>query len=573
MKLHRITLSSETLIVTTIAFFLIFANNAFWQRLGIGLGAISAQNWLTYVAVAAILLALLSLILALFTPRIALKPVLTVLLVIAAGASYFMDNYGAIIDRHALQSAFESDARESAEWLSLGMLWPALKIALVPALLLWFGVEIIKRPFAQAAKRRIAMIAVCALLVGGVIALKFQPLASLARNHAELRDLLNPLNVINATRTYLKKAGKTLPTVMQPIAADVKRGPSWMQNPGLRNPGLQSLELQTPDLQTPDLQNPVATSKPTLLVIVVGESARASSFGLLSRIADPNAPDTTPELAQLPITLFAHTNSCGTNTATSVPCMFSNLGRKNYDETQANSQENLLDIYQRAGFAVTWIDNNTGSKNVARRATEISVAHRTDEGLCVSDGCHDEILLSELDQQIAAIKGDSVLVLHMLGSHGPAYFQRYPERFARFTPVCKSVELHQCSETELKNSYNNTILYSDFVLAEMIKRLHNAAFLQTALFFVSDHGESTGEHGFFLHGAPYSIAPKEQTEVPMFFWLSNEFASARGVDSRCLAQKRLAPTSHDAMFPMLLRLMDLRTSAYRADLDPIATCY
>ncbi len=558
MKLHRISLSSETLIVAAIAFFLIFANHAFWQRMGIGLGVFSAQNWLTYAAVAAILLALLSLILALFTPRVALKPILTVLLIIAAGASYFMDNYGAVIDRHALQSAFESDARESAEWLSLGMLWPALKIALIPALLLWFGVEIIKRPFAQAAKRRIAMIAICALLVGGLIALKFQPLASLARNHAKLRDLLNPLNVVNATRTYLKKAGKTLPTVMQPVAADVKRGPSW---------------IQAPQMQIPASPDATAPAKPTLLVIVVGESARASSFGLLSRLADPNASDTTPELAQLPITLFAHTDSCGTNTATSVPCMFSNLGRKNYDETQANSQDNLLDIYQRAGFSVTWIDNNTGSKGVARRVTEIDVAHRTDPAFCVSDGCHDEILLPELDQRIKAINSDSVLVLHMLGSHGPAYFQRYPERFARFTPVCKSVELQQCSKDELKNSYDNSILYTDFVIAEMIKRLQKATALQTALFFVSDHGESTGEHGFFLHGAPYSIAPNEQTQVPMLFWLSPEFAATRGIDSGCLAQKRLSPTSHDAVFPMLLRLMDLRTSAYNSALDPITSCY
>ena len=253
--------------------------------------------------------------------------------------------------------------------------------------------------------------------------------------------------------------------------------------------------------------------------------------------------------------------------------MFSNLGRKNYDETLANSQDNLLDIYQRAGFSVTWIDNNTGSKNVARRVTEIDVAHNTDPAMCVSDGCHDEILLPELEQHIASIKGDSVLVLHMLGSHGPAYFQRYPPGFTRFKPICTSVELQDCTSESLKNSYDNTILYSDFVLAEMIKRLQQATSLQTALFFVSDHGESTGEHGFFLHGAPYAIAPNEQTRVPMFFWLSGDFAKARRIDSACLAQKRLASTSHDAMFPMLLRLMDLSTSAYRAEWDPIAACY
>lgn len=553
MKLHRISISSETLIVVAIAFLLMFANHAFWQRLGIGLGAFSAQNGLTYVAIVVILLALLSLLLALLAPRIALKPILTLLLAIAAGASYFMDNYGAIIDRHALQSAFESDARESAEWLSTAMIWPALKIAVLPTLLLWFGVDIIKRPFAQATRRRLAFIAACAVLTVALAALKFQPIASLARNHTELRDLLNPLNTINATRAYLKKSGRQLPTVMQPVGADVKRGPSWAQ--------------------AADLSSTTAPPKPTLLVIVVGESMRASSFGLLSRAKDPSARDTTPELAKLPIALFAQTDACGTNTATSVPCMFSNLGRKNYDEAQANSQENLLDIYQRAGFSVIWIDNNTGSKGVAQRVTEIDVAHRTDPAFCVSDGCHDEILLPELEQHIAAMKDDSVLVLHMLGSHGPAYFQRHPKRFARFKPICESVELQDCSSESLRNSYDNTILYSDFVLAELIKRLQQATSLQSALFFVSDHGESTGEHGFFLHGAPHSISPTEQTHVPMFFWLSPEFASARGIDSGCLAKKRATPTSHDAMFPLLLRLMDLRTQAYRPELDPIATCY
>jgi lipid A ethanolaminephosphotransferase len=357
--------------------------------------------------------------------------------------------------------------------------------------------------------------------------------------------LLNPLNVINATRTYLKKTGRALPTVMQAIAADVKRGPSWNNLP----------------------------RKPTLLVIVVGESARASSFGLLSRMSDATAHDTTPELAKLPITLFTQTESCGTNTATSVPCMFSNLGRKNYDETQANSQDNLLDIYQRAGFAVEWIDNNTGSKNVARRMTEIDVAHRTDPDFCVSDGCHDEILLPELDARLKTIQSDTVLVLHMLGSHGPAYFQRYPERFARFTPICKSVELQDCSSEALKNSYDNSILYTDFVLAEVIKRLTATQTAQTVLFFVSDHGESTGERGFFLHGAPYSIAPSEQTRVPMFLWLSPEFAAARGVSGACLDEKRRVPSTHDSMFPMLLRLMDLSTQAYQPALDPFAACY
>jgi lipid A ethanolaminephosphotransferase len=542
MKLPRLKLSTETLILIAAAFFLAAANNAFWHRLGIGLGAFSSA-WVNYLVVAALLFSLLCLLLALITPRIAIKPVLTVLLVIAAGAAFFMDNYGAVIDRHALQSALESDSRESAEWLSSAMIWPALKIALIPSLLLWFGVELIKHPFAKAARRRVLFIVLCIGMTATLMAINFQPLASLARNHAVLRDLINPFNVINALRGHLKKSGRSLPTVMQPIAADVKRGPSW-----------HSADA--------------ATRKPTLLVFVVGESARAASFGLLGY-----ARDTTPELAKLPITLFAHTDSCGTNTATSVPCLFSNLGRANYDELQANSQDNLLDIYQRAGFDVEWVDNNTGSKNVARRVKEVDIAHRTDPEFCVKDGCHDEILVQELALRLPKITRDTVLVLHQLGSHGPAYFQRYPKAFARFTPICESVELQDCSAEALKNSYDNTILYTDFVLAQLIQKLQAADNLETAFFYVSDHGESTGESGFFLHGAPYSIAPDEQTQVPMLFWTSGAFAASRGLQAECLAQKRLLPSSHDAVFPMMLRFLDLQTQAYRAELDPIAACY
>jgi lipid A ethanolaminephosphotransferase len=566
MKLHlldaarrvpKLRVASETLIVLGIAFFLVFANHSFWQRATLGLGGLSASNALTYVSIFILLLALLSLLIALVTPRVALKPLFTLLLVIAAGASYFMDNYGAIIDRHALQSAFESDARESAEWLSFGMLWPFIKVALLPALVLWGVIELKPQPFAKALKRRVLFVAVCAALVAGVIGFRYQPLASLARNHAELRDLLNPLNVINATRTYIKKTGRTLPSVIAPIAADAVRGPSWTRQNANALSGADQAAGQAP-----------VARKPTLLVFVLGESARAASFGLLS-----GGRNTTPELAKWPITLFSQTDSCGTNTATSVPCLFSNLGRANYDELQANSQENLLDILQRLGFQIEWIDNNTGSKNVARRVKEVDVAHRTDPKYCVADGCHDDMLVDELRQRLPNIKTDTVLVLHMLGSHGPAYFQRYPEAFARFTPICKSVELHNCSAAELKNSYDNTILYTDFVVANMLTALNQTPALETALLFVSDHGESTGESGFFLHGAPYAIAPIEQTRVPMFWWFSPEFSARRGLIASCLEQTRHTATSHDAVFPMVLRAMDIQTSAYRADLDPLAPCY
>ncbi len=542
-RLPKLKLSPESLIVLVAVFLLTFANHAFWGRMQIGLGSF-ASAWPIYLAASALLLSLLCLLFALVTPRVAMKPVLTLVLLIAAGAAYFMDHYGAIVDRHALQSVLESDARESAEWLSVGMIWPFTKLAVLPILLLWMFVEVSERSWRSGIFRRLGFITLAAGVAALMIALCYQPFASLARNHTPLRDLFNPMNVINATRAYIKKSSRELPTVIQPVAADVHRGASWQ----------------------------ASDRKPMVFVFVVGESVRAQSFAL----SNANATrDTTPELRQWPVTAFTDVSSCGTNTATSVPCLFSNLTREHYDDYQALSQDNLLDVLMHAGFAVEWIDNNTGSKNVARRATELDVAHRHDPRWCNADGCHDEMLVAELQLRLTALAKapkDTVLVLHQLGSHGPAYFQRYPETFARFQPTCKSVELQDCSAEAIDNSYDNTVLYTDFVLSRLIQTLSTQHEFETLLFYVSDHGESTGKNGVFLHGAPYAFAPIEQTKVPMLWWFSKAFQNRRHLDAACLDQARQRPTSHDAVFDMTLKMLDLSTSSYRPALNPLDRC-
>jgi lipid A ethanolaminephosphotransferase len=505
----------------------------------LALGPVTTGNAGSYVCVFLLLLALLSLLIGLISYRPVQKPLAVVLLIVAAGASYFMDNYGAVIDRHAIQSALESDARESGEWLSWAMLWPMLWIGILPSLAIIFLVDIKPRSWSQAIKARLLMFVLCVVVAGGAIALNYQTFASVARNHAVLRDLFNPANVFNAIRTHYKKHNRQLPTVIAPIAADIQRGPSWAK-----------------------------IAKPTLFVIVIGESARSASFSLAGYQRATN-----PELGKRDITFYPRVMSCGTNTATSVPCMFSSLGRKNYDENKALSQDNLLDVVKRAGFAVEWIDNNTGSKNVARRMIETDVAHETTAPLCSAAGCHDEILLRELDKRIASINTDSVLVLHQLGSHGPAYFERYPPAFRKFLPECTAVELHACDAGAVKNAYDNTILYTDFVLASMIDRLAAASNkLSVGMVFVSDHGESTGESGFFLHGAPYAFAPAEQITVPMLTWMAPDFLSARGFDRACLESNRNAESNHDAFFPLVLAMLDLRTAALMPAPDPVSTC-
>ena len=547
-KQTKFEVSSEQLLLAVVIFQLCFANHSFWHRLSDAMGSFSSTP-LSYISLFMMMLALMSLLYGLITPRQVIKPVLYFFLIRAAINSYFMDNYGVVIDRHALQSVFESDARESMEWLSVAMLWPVLWTGILPATLIHLFVRVRPRSLKRGILTRTVFLIACAAIALAAIALSYQSFASIARNHPALRDLINPFNVVNAVRGYVRKALPVESSLLRRIGADAVRGNSWS----------------------------ATAEKPTLFVLVVGESTRAASFGLLGY-----PRDTTPELAKLPLVLFQQVSSCGTNTATSVPCMFSNLGRANYDEHAANSQENLLDIVQRAGFSVEWIDNNTGSKNVARRVIETSVATDNDATLCNADGCHDEILVRELTKRLDAIQVsqerhgkqvDTLLVLHQLGSHGPAYFQRYPKQFTRFTPICKSVELHKCTQEELVNSYDNSVLYTDFVLAKLIGMLEQRKQINTALLFVSDHGESTGESGYFLHGAPYAIAPKEQTQIPMFFWFSAGFKAQRALQETCMATQRMVPASHDALFPMVLGVLDISTAAYSPALDPFSRCY
>lgn len=192
-------------------------------------------------------------------------------------------------------------------------------------------------------------------------------------------------------------------------------------------------------------------------------------------------------------------------------------------------------------------------------------------------GCWDGLLVDRLQRELVATRADRplhdrVIVLHTKGSHGPAYYLRYPPAFERFTPACRSNELSRCTPQEIRNAYDNSILYTDHVLASAIDALAARRDVDSALVYVSDHGESTGEHGLYLHGAPYLVAPDAQTHVPMLLWLSDGFRMRRGINLSCVDRQRHLPASHDNLFDLVLGLLDVRTSAYRARLDPLAPC-
>jgi lipid A ethanolaminephosphotransferase len=274
---------------------------------------------------------------------------------------------------------------------------------------------------------------------------------------------------------------------------------------------------------------------------------------------------------------FPSTASCGTVTTVSVPCIFSGLGRAHYSDSKARAQENLIDMMKHAKARVMWLDNDGDCKGVCKAAEVEDFNDATHPKYCRNGErgeCIDEIMLDGLEQKLANPERDTFLVLHIKGSHGPAYFKRYPPQFGVFQPACQSNELSACSRDELVNAYDNTILYTDHILGEVIALLRRVSTqYTTSMFYVSDHGESLGENGLYLHGAPYAIAPDVQTRVPMLAWLSPEFIAAEKWEPTCLQALPRADKSHDYIFSTLLGMMGIATQEYDRKLDLFQSCH
>jgi lipid A ethanolaminephosphotransferase len=362
----------------------------------------------------------------------------------------------------------------------------------------------------------------------------FQSYAGLLRNHRELRLQLVPTNWLAASHSYARSRWVE-PDVIEPVGLDAS-------------------------------PRQAAGARPRLLFVVVGETARAANFGL-----NGYARDTTPRLAAEPgVVAFQDVRSCGTDTAVSLPCMFLDVGRSGFEAGLARRRESLLDLLQRAGVQVLWRDNNSGCKGVCDRVPREDLSRLQVPVLCNAEECWDEILLHGLQERLDRMPGDAVVVLHMKGSHGPAYHLRVPPAFEHFRPVCQTNQLDRCTREQIVNAYDNTLRYTDHVLARAIEMLRaNAARFETAMLYISDHGESLGESGLYLHGLPYAMAPREQTHVPMLAWLDG---TGWGVDAACLRRKAGEPLSHDHLYHSVLGMMEVRSAVYRERQDLFASC-
>ncbi|AOS38928.1 hypothetical protein A0U95_09185 [Pseudomonas brassicacearum] len=520
------------------AFLLVGFNIVLWQHL-LAITTADARGLLMCLAFGLMIFSAFNLVLTLVAFRPLLKPVLMLLFLISAGVAYFMAQYGVLIDAGMLRNFAETNATEVRDLLSLKLFVYIGLLGVLPCWLL-FKTPINYRRWPKEVLSKLLVGVASAAVIGVVALANYQGLSSLFRNHHELRLMVVPSNYIGASFGYLREQVASAKQPFITLGEDASRNPAWQTH-----------------------------GRKSLTVLVVGESARAENFGILGYNRD-----TTPTLdKEAGLIAFTDVQSCGTETAVSVPCMFSNMGRKNYDASVAKNEEGLLDVLKRAGLEVIWRDNQSGCKGTCDRVTVQDVSNLKDPTLCASSECRDEILLQGLQHFIDTLDKDTVLVLHQMGSHGPEYFKRYPKEYEHFTPVCESNALDNCSRESIVNGYDNTLVYTDHVLSTLIDLLRaNQDKVDTAMLYLSDHGESLGEYNLFLHGTPYMLAPEQQKHVAMLAWFSDSYQKSFSVDTHCLQLSRQKPLSQDNLFHSMIGLLEVNSQVYNRDLDLFANC-
>jgi len=516
------------------------ANAPLWRALG-SLSLLDGPGgWLLGAALCAIIAFALMALLGLLAWRWTFKPVLAALLVASAAGLYFMLRYNVVVDSTMLTNLLQTDRHEAGALASPLLFTAVLFLGALPAAALWRLPVNYGRWPRRLGYNLLWVLTAIVLLLAAVMA-GFQPLASSMRNHKQLRYLMNPLNSVYAMGVLATQPLRRDDSRLEPIGLDAR------------------------------LVTPLAGGRPPLVVLVLGETGRSGNFGL-----NGYARDTTPELAREGVASFGNVWSCGTSTAASVPCMFSHLGRDAF-ESRGHGYEGLMDVLQRAGLAVLWIDNQSGCKGVCDRVPNVDTSSLKNPRLCPGGECLDGIMLEGLDDRIAALPAERrargvVLVMHQMGSHGPAYSLRSPASAKRFMPECTGNDLQACSREQLVNAYDNSIAYTDQFLASTIGWLKRQSGYETAMMYVADHGESLGEGNLYLHGLPYAIAPDVQKRVPWITWLSRGYERRGGVSMDCLRGQNGTRLTHDNYFHSVLGLLDIQTAAYQRTLDAYAPC-
>ncbi len=517
------TLSATTIVVFTAIFLVLTGNHAFFVKM-LEVYPWSVGNFGFLLSVSVGFTCVLIVLMTLLGSIVPVRVVASAFILITAMLGYFSDQFGAVIDTGMIQNILETDTAEAADLFNSGLILRVLFLGALPVFVLW------RLPFSRAARGRELFRKIQA--AGGAVAIIVICLFSFSDAYSGFFRLHKPLRYYSNPTFALYSAGRML-----------------MSAGGVAESGPLILVAE-------DAAIPVTDTDRELIIMVVGETARADRFSL-----NGYGRETNPELAkEQGLVSYTNISACGTSTSVSVPCMFALDGYEEFDLRRAKNTENVLDVLTRAGVSVLWRDNNSGSKGVATRVVFEDFSHPDRNPVCDGE-CRDIGMLNGLQEFIDGTRGDILIVLHQMGNHGPAYFKRYPAEYERFVPACQYEELSRCTDEEIGNAYDNAILYTDHFLAQVIRLLQeNTPQYETAMLYVSDHGESLGEKGLYLHGMPNMLAPDEQTEVPVIVWVGDtsdiELTSALDV--------RHVENSHDAAFHSLLSAFEVDTEVLSA---------
>ena len=522
-------MTNSKLIILVSIFLVLFGNIALFKNVT-DVYPLTLSNVAFLGSLAILLASLITLLLSLVTFKCTTKPVLILTLLLSSLASYFMDSYSIVIDHTMIQNIVQTNVAETIDLFSFKLVLYFLMLGVVPSLFI-YKVNIKNAPLKTELVAKLKIIVVCILIIVILLLAFSRFYSSFFREHKPLRYYTNPAS-------YLYSVGKYI--------SDTFNG---------GNVPVQSIGL--------DAKIPLADIDRELIILVVGEAARADRFSL-----NGYPRETNPLLKKEDIINFSNMWSCGTSTAVSVPCMFSAFGRDGYNDKKAKSTQNLIDVLSHAGIQVLWRDNNSDSKGVAtgKGVMYEDFKNSTLNPICDVE-CRDEGMLAGLQEYISGKKeGDIFIVLHQMGNHGPAYYKRYPQAFEKFKPTCKSSQLEECTREEISNAYDNAILYTDYFLSKVIGLLkQNSRQFETAMIYMSDHGESLGENGLYLHGLPYFMAPDSQKHIGAVMWFGESFH----IDKGALRAKSAKEYSHDHLFHTVLGLTEVDTLVYDKKKDII----
>ena len=523
-------LTQTKLIIATSIFLVLFDNYAFFKNT-LEVYPAHPNNIGFLISLGLVLAAFITLLLSLINSKWTTKPVLITVLLISSLTNYFMNSYQIVIDDSMIRNMLQTNLNESMDLFTLKQVLYFSLLGILPSYLIYRS-NIQYRGIETELFAKVKVILISLVIIAGCIFMFSKHYTSFFREHKPLRFSTNPTYWIYSIGKYTNKTFNSGPIIVQPLGTDAK-------------------VIRTDDNRT------------KLVIMVVGEAARADHFSL-----NGYKKETNPLLKKEDIINFPNMYSCGTSTADAVPCMFSVFDRSDYSYKKGITNENVLDVLNHTDdISILWRDNNSDSKGVALRVPYENYRTAKTNTICIEGECRDIGMLVGLDSYIDEHKDKNILiVLHQMGNHGPAYYKRYPKAFEKFTPICATNQVEECTQEEISNTYDNALLYTDYFLSEVIKFLkqYDTSY-KTAMIYMSDHGESLGENGVYLHGLPYFMAPDAQIHIGSVMWFNDEMK--KEIDLDRVQNRKDKKYSQDNLFHTLLGIFNVKTEVYKRKMD------